>query len=49
MPIIAYFRDGTEAEYTTDVFFLLVTDPDVVNIVNGITGEVIYSAREVSI
>ena len=46
MPIIARFRDGTEAEYTTDIFFLLVTDPDVVDIVDGTTGEVLYIAKE---
>lgn len=43
-PITAYFKDGTSAEYTTDILNLLKTDKDVICITDGITGEVIYSA-----
>ena len=42
-PITAYFKDGTVADYTTDILYLLKTDKDVFCITDGITGEVIYS------
>ena len=43
-PITAYFKDGTSADYTTDILYLLKTDKDVICITDGETGEVIYSA-----
>lgn len=42
-PITAYFKDGTVADYTTDILYLLKTDNTVETIIDGITGEVIYT------
>jgi len=41
-PIIAEFKNGTRAEYTTDVLQLLFTDPEVVNVTAADTGEIIF-------
>ena len=41
-PITAYFKDGTSAEYTTDILNLLKTDKDVTCITDGETGEIIF-------
>lgn len=46
--IIAYFSDGHEpAQYTTAIWYLLVTDPIVKCIIDAETGEVIYEREEV--
>ena len=42
-PITSYFKDGTSADYTTDILYLLKTDNTVETITDGITGEVIYT------
>ena len=43
--ILAYFRGCDEpVRYTAAVYRLLVTDPDVVDIVDATTGEILYSA-----
>ena len=43
--ILAYFRGSDEpVRYTTAVYVLLATDPDVKDIVDAETGEVLYSA-----
>lgn len=43
--ILAYFRGCDEpVRYTAAVYVLLVTDPDVKDIVDAETGEVLYSA-----
>ena len=42
MEILAKFRDGREAVYTTGIFELLVTDPFVEWIVDANTGEILY-------
>ena len=40
--ITVYFKDGSEAEYTTNILDLLKTDPDVVTITDAETGEIIF-------
>lgn len=40
--IIATFRDGSAAIYTTNIFNLLASDPEVENIINAETGEVVF-------
>ena len=42
-PITAYFSNGTSAEYTADIFNLLITDPDTEMIVDPATCEIIWS------
>ena len=41
-PITAYFKNGQVAEYTTSVWGLLVTDPDIECITSNETGEVLF-------
>lgn len=42
--ITATFKNGTSAEYTTNTFSLLVSDPCTKEIVSNETGEVYFSA-----
>jgi hypothetical protein len=42
-PITAHFTNGTTADYTTAIWNLLVTDPDVEFITDGETGEILYA------
>lgn len=42
MNIIAKFKDGQTAEYTTAVFNLLITDPDTLWVISAETGEVLW-------
>lgn len=42
-PITAYFKNGKSGDYTIDIFELLKTDPDILTIVDGTTGEIIFS------
>ena len=41
--IIAYFRNGNSATYTTNILNLLKTDPDVIDIIDAETGEIIFT------
>lgn len=41
-PIIAHFASGDDVDYTMSVYHLLVTEPDIEYISDGITGEVIF-------
>ena len=44
--VIAYFNNGHEpAEYGADLLPLLATDNTVQNIIDGYTGELIYTRR----
>jgi hypothetical protein len=43
--IIAYFKDGSKADYTMAIYGLLITDRGIRDIVDGETGEIIYSAK----
>jgi len=43
--INATFKNGQTATYTTDVYRLLVTDPDVLRVTDAETGELMYSAE----
>lgn len=47
--VYVWFRDGDEATYTEAVMNLLTTDPDVVEIMDLETGEVIFSRTEMTI
>lgn len=40
--IIAAFTDGTEAEHTTCIVHLLVSDPSVKHIIDSETGEILF-------
>lgn len=40
--IIATFENGNEATYTTNVFWLLVSDSSTVSITDADTGEALY-------
>ena len=40
--IIAYFRNGKTGTYTMNIFELLKSDPDVTNIIDATTGELLY-------
>lgn len=42
-PIVAGFKNGSTANYTSNIFNLLATDPDVEYIIDAETGEVLYS------
>lgn len=43
-PIIAYFNNGHEpAQYTKSILQYLITDCTVQTIIDGITGEIIYT------
>jgi len=44
--ITATFKNGTSADYTTDIFSLLVSDPCTKEIVSNETGEVYFSASD---
>lgn len=39
--VIAYFSNGTSETYTRNILHLLKTEPDVTNIIDGETGEII--------
>lgn len=41
--VIAYFANGTSETYTYNILNLLKTEPDVTGIVDGETGELIYT------
>lgn len=41
--VIAYFANGTSETYTYNILNLLKTEPDIQNIVDGETGELIYT------
>ena len=41
--ITAHFKNGTSAQYTIDIYNLLITDNDVECITDGETGEIIYT------
>lgn len=43
-PIIAYFKNGSSGEYTRAILELLKTDPATLEIIDGTTGEIIYTA-----
>lgn len=40
--IVAKFRDGREANYTTDILNMLLTDEDIDTVYDQETGEVIF-------
>lgn len=40
--ITVYFRNGSSAEYTTNIWGLLVTDPTVECITSAETGEILF-------
>lgn len=42
-PIVAIFKSGREEHFTTNIYNLLITDPDVVTIYNNLTGEIMFS------
>ena len=41
--ITAHFKDGTSAQYTMDIYNLLISDKDIECITDGETGEIIYT------
>lgn len=41
MVVIATFKDGRQVKYTQSVLPLLMTDPDVITVINAETGEII--------
>lgn len=41
--VIAYFANGTSETYTRKILHLLKTEPDITDIVDGETGELIYT------
>lgn len=41
--ITAYFKNGQSANYTMDIYDLLITDADIDCITDGETGEIIFS------
>ena len=41
--VIAYFANGTSETYTRNILGMLQTEPDITNIVDGETGELIYT------
>lgn len=41
--IIAYFKGGREATYTINILEMLKTDPAIIDIIDGETGEIIYT------
>lgn len=41
--VIAYFANGTSETYTRNILHLLKTEKDVTNIIDGETGELIYT------
>lgn len=40
--ITVYFKDGTQADYTTAIIDLLKTDPEVDTITSATTGEILF-------
>jgi hypothetical protein len=40
--ITVYFKDGTQADYTTAILELLKTDPEVDTITSATTGEILF-------
>lgn len=42
-PITAVFRNGTSAQYTTNILSLLASDPDTEYIYHSETGEVLFA------
>lgn len=42
--IIAIFADGREVRYTTEIMWLLVTDPATRYIIDAETGEIVWQA-----
>ena len=43
--ITVTFKNGSKIVYTTEIFRLLTTDPDVIEIMDNTTGEIIYCAE----
>lgn len=41
--VIAYFANGTSETYTYNILGMLKTEPDIQNIVDGETGEIIFT------
>lgn len=41
--VIAYFANGTSETYTYGILNLLKTEPDITDIVDSETGEIIYT------
>lgn len=41
-PIIATFKDGTSAQYTSNILNLLKADSDIINIIDATTGECLH-------
>ena len=44
MEIIVTFKNGRKINYTMNIYSLLTTDPEVMEIMNANTGEVLYIA-----
>jgi len=44
--IAVTFKNGSTADYSTDIFSLLVSDPATAEIISNETGEVYYTAAE---
>ena len=44
--ITAIFKNGTSADYTTDIFSLLVSDPCTKEIISNETGELYFSSSD---
>lgn len=42
-PIVAVLKSGREGNYTTNIYNLLVSDPDVITIYDAMTGEIMFS------
>lgn len=40
--ITAHFKNGTSAQYTMDIFNLLISDSDIERIIDDATGKIIY-------
>lgn len=43
MEIIATFKNGRKIRYTVAVLGLLATDPEVLEVMDAATGEILYS------
>jgi hypothetical protein len=41
-PIVATFKDGTSAQYTSNILNLLKSDKSVINIIDATTGECLH-------
>lgn len=44
MEIIVTFKNGRKVNYTMNIYSLLTTDPEVMEIMDANTGEVLYIA-----